>query len=399
MPTIVKKFFHTAIDTLRHYAALYRQKTNQRLFKSYILTNGSCPTPPSLVLLNVTARCNYKCKMCDVGQQVKESFYYRNFIETNGPKNAPLSMLKRLIDEAATFRPKPGIAPCFVEPLLYPEIVELCHYITNKGLACLVTTNGFYLKDLGRELVDAGISEICISLDGPPAVHNEIRGVKGAFEKGVEGIEEVCRAKNLLRKKHPIIRVSFTISNINYKHLVEFVEAIKGYPIDEIIFSHLNFISPEVAASHNRLFGNFCTATPHNISGGIDPKAVEAETLYGQIKQIKQLRQQRLIANKLTFTPDFISSEAVKNFYNKPEEFVAGNYCLSPWQHITIKPDGTAIPSSAGRCFEYNLGNVFETSLLEVWNGDRYVAFRKKLIESGGAFPACSRCCNIFNKF
>ncbi|MFQ5626740.1 MAG: SPASM domain-containing protein [Methyloligellaceae bacterium] len=41
------------------------------------------------------------------------------------------------------------------------------------------------------------------------------------------------------------------------------------------------------------------------------------------------------------------------------------------------------------------VGNITENRLLDVWNGDMFIKFRKLLIGCGGLLPQCSRCCGL----
>jgi hypothetical protein len=40
------------------------------------------------------------------------------------------------------------------------------------------------------------------------------------------------------------------------------------------------------------------------------------------------------------------------------------------------------------------VGDLTQSSLEEVWNGEKYVAMRKALVENG-IFPVCRRCCKV----
>jgi hypothetical protein len=40
------------------------------------------------------------------------------------------------------------------------------------------------------------------------------------------------------------------------------------------------------------------------------------------------------------------------------------------------------------------VGDLTTSSLEEIWNGERYVSMRKKLVENG-IFPVCRRCCKV----
>ncbi len=40
------------------------------------------------------------------------------------------------------------------------------------------------------------------------------------------------------------------------------------------------------------------------------------------------------------------------------------------------------------------VGDLTASSLEEIWNGERYVAMRKQLVNHG-IFPVCRRCCKV----
>jgi MoaA/NifB/PqqE/SkfB family radical SAM enzyme len=40
------------------------------------------------------------------------------------------------------------------------------------------------------------------------------------------------------------------------------------------------------------------------------------------------------------------------------------------------------------------VGDLTKNSLEEIWNGDRYVDMRRRLLEHG-IFPVCRRCCKV----
>ncbi|NQU08103.1 MAG: SPASM domain-containing protein [Candidatus Abyssubacteria bacterium] len=65
-------------------------------------------------------------------------------------------------------------------------------------------------------------------------------------------------------------------------------------------------------------------------------------------------------------------------------------FCLAPFRTIYIKSDGAVKPC----CFhedDHFLGNANEASLLEIWNGEKFVKFREKMI-NGQVPKACFHC-------
>jgi len=97
---------------------------------------------------------------------------------------------------------------------------------------------------------------------------------------------------------------------------------------------------------------------------------------------------------KVTFSPEIKSENDLGVFYNHPEKLV-GRICNDVYRNVMIKSDGSVIPAH-GRCYNLNIGNIYNNSLKEIWNSKVVSEFRKDLMSAGGLFPACSRCCSAF---
>ena len=60
--------------------------------------------------------------------------------------------------------------------------------------------------------------------------------------------------------------------------------------------------------------------------------------------------------------------------------------CTTMENYAFVDPRGRLYP-----CLTLDMGNVFESSFLEVWNGARFRAFRR-LIRREKRLPLCHRC-------
>ena len=97
---------------------------------------------------------------------------------------------------------------------------------------------------------------------------------------------------------------------------------------------------------------------------------------------------------KVVFSPEIVSKEKLLDFYLRPEIKI-GKLCNDVFSNIMIKSDGSVIPAH-GRCYNLQLGNIYENSLKEIWNSSVLKQFRVDLVQNGGLLPACSRCCSAF---
>ena len=75
------------------------------------------------------------------------------------------------------------------------------------------------LPQRAEALVEIGVDDMTISIDGPPEIHDEIRGRKGSFARLYEGIEKLNAEKARTGKSTPLVRISATINDLNCLHI------------------------------------------------------------------------------------------------------------------------------------------------------------------------------------
>lgn len=137
-----------------------------------------------LIAWEVTRSCNLACKHCRAEAHLEP---YPGEFSTRDAK--------ALID---TF---PDVGDPIIiftggEPLLRPDIFELVRYATTKDLRCVMAVSGTLVTaDTARQIKEAGIQRVSISLDGPDAAsHDAFRGVDGAFAGAMAGIQHLKAA-------------------------------------------------------------------------------------------------------------------------------------------------------------------------------------------------------------
>ncbi len=126
---------------------------------------------PSVIQVTLTNACNQNCKTC--------FFRVSNRLNVN-IKFLPYEVIKRLVDETCAY----GTNFLFAgggEPTLHPQLGKIINYVTKKGLHCDITTNGFILRDKAKELTEAEIGTVVVSIDGPEEIHDIVRGKKHAY--------------------------------------------------------------------------------------------------------------------------------------------------------------------------------------------------------------------------
>jgi len=74
------------------------------------------------------------------------------------------------------------------EPLLNPHWEAIAARLRDLEIKTGVVTNGLQLTaETAARMRDCGLTSVAVSLDGPEAVHDRIRGIPGAFQKTLAG--------------------------------------------------------------------------------------------------------------------------------------------------------------------------------------------------------------------
>lgn len=174
-----------------------------------------------LVAWEITRNCNLSCIHCRASA-------------TMGPYTGELDTRAgmKLLDEIAQLG-KPIVILTGGEPLLRPDIFEIASYGNDKGLRMVMAPNGTLLTDkVARKMVDSGIQRISISLDGATKEdHDRFRGVEGAFEGALRGIQHAKDAG-----------IEFQINTTITKTNLDQIPAIQQLAIDLGAVAHHIFL-------------------------------------------------------------------------------------------------------------------------------------------------------------
>ncbi|MFH1996224.1 MAG: radical SAM protein [Candidatus Omnitrophota bacterium] len=354
-------------------------------FVSYSIFDGSS-TLPEAVTLFLTHRCNLRCKMCgqwgDVGASKKaETALIR--------EELPLSVYEKLIREIAPFRP--NITLFGGEPLLYSGCVDLIRRVKAKKMHCCMITNATLLPRYAGEIVATGLDELNISLDGPEAKHDEIRGIPGMYQQIREGVESVQRAKKMRGSSKPFINIEFTITQYNYELMPAMIDAARSFEANSLNFHHLVFVDQAMLDAHEKVFYPLFQCSSDDWKGFLlsGVEKIDTKKLSACIADVKSRRAEFLINVYPNLTPG-----ETAEYYADPARIPAGyaRRCLSPWMVAYVFPDGNIRPCLN---FSYSPGNVRDDSFTGVWNNAEYKKFRSAL-KKRGVFPACSRCTELY---
>lgn len=174
-----------------------------------------------VVVWNVTKRCNLKCIHCYAHAK---DVAFKNELSFQEGKN--------LIDDLARFG-VPVLLFSGGEPLMREDLPELAAYSVKKGIRAVISTNGTLIShQTARTLKDIGLSYVGISLDGMEEINDRFRGVKGAFQAAIEGIEN-CKAAGVK------VGLRFTINKFNQAEIPNIFKLLEEMEIPRVCFYHL----------------------------------------------------------------------------------------------------------------------------------------------------------------
>ncbi len=336
---------------------------------------------PLTIYLGVSNQCNLRCKMCDLGQG--SDSVYRKYLSPSS--ELPLSEWEHFIDSVSKYNPLIELSTA--EPLLYKDIIPLVRYIKiDKNLSCNISTNGYLLREFAPCLKELAIDRLIVSIDGPPALHDRIRGKTGVFDRVIDGLKQI---KAPFSQEKPLIDINYTVSDFNYSHILETFKILrsKQVPFDRYTIIQPSFVTPEMASRHNRQYPEF-PSTPV-CQTGIDFYAINTELLREQIAVLSDLEPA-----VVRMHPDF-PLEMLNIWHTEPDKSVGNKKCLFLWNSANITADGEVIPYM--RCANISFGNICDKTFDDIWNGWNFRNFRL-ISRRAGMFPICLRCNASFMK-
>jgi len=345
--------------------------------------DGQSRLPIQLIGMKITNACNLRCKTC---AQWGETGYNFNRTGSELRTVVPVEKYTEMSDQLAKSRPFYYIWGG--EPFLYPDILELTGKIKENRSPLAVVTNATFLKENARAVVDQGWDALMFSVDGPEHLHDEIRGRKGTFQKMAAGVRAVKNYRRMTGRSLPWLMPLITVSTWNAGKLDEILEVASELGTDCAVVYYSWFTNEAIGKAHTKIFEKKLGVTPTAWRGYLFNHDVDTDALQGSLSRIRARRY----PFPILYIPD-LRYDQLRRYYRKPGDFLGYGPCISPWTTVEIMPNGDVAP-----CRDYPdfvTGNILDTPLQDIWNGERYAMFRKALTGNGGTFPICARCCGL----
>jgi MoaA/NifB/PqqE/SkfB family radical SAM enzyme len=202
-----------------------QKKRYRRLFKLLLaIIKFLLFKKPYILVVETGTVCNLVCPTCPTPRDV--------VVGARTAKNMDFESFKKIINNA--YKSFSGVLLYWTnEPLLNKDIVNMVRYCNELNLYTFISTNLMLLNEKKfKELINAGLDEILVCIDGfSPETYEPFR--KGAkFETIKKNVENICKMKTELKTASPWIEIQYIETKQNSKETEACKEWAKEIGID-----------------------------------------------------------------------------------------------------------------------------------------------------------------------
>jgi MoaA/NifB/PqqE/SkfB family radical SAM enzyme len=199
------------------------------------------------VNLSVTHACNYRCKTCKIWRKYLENPELRDqeltLAEYTGLFEANREILWLSLTGGEPFL-RDDLTEIVVSALENVDKLRVVNIATNGSLPKRIEKSLSEILDCRRRPVYISVE---ISLDGKEPIHNEIRGVKDAYQRSLETFRRLRRLKEEGKNELFDVKFEYTMSKYNSGMLKETIDQLaeeeRSIGLDDFIitFAHKSF--------------------------------------------------------------------------------------------------------------------------------------------------------------
>lgn len=268
------------------------------------------------------------------------------------------------------------------DALLRKELlIEMVRFCRENDIYTFFPTNSLGLTEqTARDLVEAGLNHIYLSLDELPEIDGAIRGIKRHCDKVLRSYEWLRAARGECR--FPRLDFITTVSASNWRQLPALLALSREHGADA---HHLWAMSefPPAAVSASPVNG--IAPNPYFMStDGSSHRLSEADAaeLWDMLREIR--------ADADRYAPMAVKMETMEHL--DPEALASLEFprqkCVSCTNVVVISPYGDVMPCPYYG--NYALGNLRSTTLTEAWGNDTHRDFAR--LQHRGELPICDHC-------
>jgi len=312
------------------------------VYLQYLLKTERIIGYPIKIYVDPTSVCNLKCPLCPTGKGDKSRS--KGFMK--------FEAFKKIIDEVKDYVIQVDLYN-WGEPLLNKEIFKMVEYAHKLGIRTRISTNLTILSESAAEnMINSGLDELIVSIDGASEETYQKYRVGGSFEKVIENLKLILRKKEEMKKKNPEVVWQFLIMRHNEHEIEKAKQMAKELKVrirllparadmgEEIFLSdeekkikYSNWLSDKFSKYRRKFFKKSCaflyTQLIVNWNGsvssccGVYPEKYDFGNVFlegGAIKvwNNQMFRRARSIVRRREIVPDIICSNCIKNGFLEP---------------------------------------------------------------------------------
>jgi radical SAM protein with 4Fe4S-binding SPASM domain len=321
---------------------------------------------PKHLYLETTNRCNLRCRGCILYGGMREP-----------QRDISLPDFYRITDQLEDLERTAlhGIG----EPLLNAQLPAMVRHLKKRNVYTLFNSNGILLDhERQHQLIDSGLDELRISLDAASAAgYKKIRN-SNEFDRIVGNLRSLRKLQEARSLTGPKLSLWFLGTKDNISELPEFVKLAVDIGICEVYLQRLVYYQDD---------GGYGVARKDMSLQDTDDKSLE---LIQKSQALAEDFGLRFNASGLGQPIESIQSGSTKD---KP-----WSRCYRPQTLIYVTANGNVLPCCIApfATVDYEsiiLGNVYESSLNDIWQGTGYKNFRHRRQTADP--PKCCQGCGV----
>lgn len=308
-------------------------------------------TYPVHMTLGVVDYCNHKCIFCNTEFATSDNRRHNSIDKDT---------LVRFLRDAYRHGLK-AITICGSgEPLIYKDIIPLLYEIHSIGIDIGIFTNGYMLnEDIRKAILDTCTFVRCSINASNQIEHETVHRVKNQFECIKNNIASLVKEKKLRNAQLPTIGTQFVFYEENYKSI------------------------PMVAKLWREVGVDYCEIKPL-----IEGEGSSVGQLVFPALDVNEVRNQMEIAKTYECDGYDVYTKYGQYLNSISKEERTYKKCYGQAITANMWSDGNVYLCSNQEHEKDILGNVYESSFEEIWNGEK----RKKRISEIN-LKVCPRGC------
>ena len=346
-----------------------------------------------LVSLRITDMCNLRCHSC--GQWGDNGYLLGESLKDLKQREVPVEVYKQLVDQIVDA----GWSPVWYiwggEPMLYPGLIELLHYISEHGMTISLVSNATNIARRADDILET-CKIIYLSVDGPnEEIHNMQRpGVTENYDNFTDvkaALETLSAEKERRNVAFPYIVPLSCITMYNIDDVVDLYKFTSQFA-DAQIFYLTWWMDSHSAQAHTEDFERRFGFKPQTHYGWIGTwKDFDHGAIFDRFEEMEKLSETQQRCPPLMM-PHLNTREEIQTYYADHNETFNYNQCVSIYMTMEIDSNGDV--SLCRDYHDYIIGNIKTDTVMDMWNNEKARKFRTS-ISSDGIMPVCRRCCGL----